>query len=91
MAATQFGLTPKASKQSGWSYPFQKQNFMFLGLGLATIIAGFVMMSTGMSDNPSDHETWMNPLAVDIAPIVLVIGYCVLIPYAIMKKQPTEE
>lgn len=91
MAAVQSGKQANSSGNTSWKYPFLKQNFIFLGLGVATIIAGFFMMSTSISSDPNDHTTWMNTLSVDIAPIVLVIGYCVLIPYAIMKKQPTEE
>ena len=35
-------------------------------------------MSTGISTG------WDNPLAVSVAPIVLVVAYCILIPLAIM-------
>lgn len=52
-------------------------------------------MATGITDDPAKHqETWNNPVAIAIAPIVLVIAYCVLIPLAIMKKdkqEPSEE
>jgi hypothetical protein len=43
---------------------------LFWGIALATIAAGFVDLARG-------GET--------IAPILLVIGYCVLIPIAILK------
>jgi len=43
---------------------------LFWGLALATIVAGFVDLARG-------GET--------IAPILLVIGYCVLVPIAILK------
>lgn len=43
---------------------------LFWGLALATILAGFVDLWRG-------GET--------IAPILLVIGYCVLVPIAILK------
>lgn len=78
-------------EQKQWKYPFSTQNFIYLGIGVAVIVVGFFLMATGISSDPSDHTTWMNPIAVDVAPIVLVIGFCVIIPYAIMKKQKTEE
>jgi hypothetical protein len=31
-------------------------------------------------------DAWDNPLAVDVAPVVLVLGYCVAIPFAIMWR-----
>lgn len=80
-----------APKPEPWKYPFSTQNFIYLGIGVAVIVIGFVLMATGISSDPSDHTTWMNPIAVDIAPIVLIIGFCVIIPYAIMKKQSTEK
>ena len=43
---------------------------LFWGIALATILAGFVDLARG-------GET--------IAPILLVIGYCVLVPIAILK------
>jgi hypothetical protein len=43
---------------------------LFWGLALLTIIAGFVDLARG-------GET--------VAPILLVIGYCVLVPIAILK------
>ena len=55
-----------------------------IGAGIGVIVVGFVLLATGMS------TSWDNPLAVSVAPVVLVIGYCVVIPIAIMlgdKKQ----
>ncbi len=81
----------KLSNRNEWKHPFSTMNFLFIGLGLLTIIAGYYLMSSGISSDPADHTTWMNPTAVDISPIVLVIGYCVIIPFAIMYKQNVEE
>lgn len=44
---------------------------LFWGIALATILAGFVDLARG-------GET--------IAPILLVIGYCILVPLAILKR-----
>jgi hypothetical protein len=53
-------------------------NFMMLGVGVATIVVGFLLLATGIGQ-------WDNPLAVDVAPVVLVVGYCVIVPYAIIR------
>ena len=43
-------------------------------------------MATGISDQPALADgKWNNPLAVSVAPVLLVIGYCVIIPYALLK------
>ena len=49
---------------------------MFFGIGLIVIIAGFIALATG---------------DITIAPILLVIGYCVLIPIAILADKDKEK
>jgi hypothetical protein len=55
--------------------PFEKQNITIILAGVALIILGYYLMS--ISDT-------MGVLALDIAPIILVIGYIIVIPYGIM-------
>ena len=50
--------------------PPKMRPFLFWGLAALTILAGFADLARG-------GET--------IAPILLVIGYCVLVPIAILK------
>jgi hypothetical protein len=53
---------------------------MILGAGIVSIVAGYLAMLEG------SVEGFM-PLVV--APILLVIGYCVLIPLGILYRQPS--
>jgi len=48
---------------------FGKNNWLLLGAGLVSIIFGFVALAAG---------------SITVAPILLVLGYCVLIPIGIM-------
>jgi hypothetical protein len=57
--------------------PFNKQNFMILGAGLFTIALGYVAMVEGSVEG-------FLPLVA--APILLLIGYCVLIPLGILYR-----
>ena len=50
---------------------FSRVNAMWLGAGVVSIAIGYFLLSTG-------SET--------IAPILLVLGYCVLLPIGIIKK-----
>lgn len=47
------------------------KNWILLGAGIVLIIAGYVLLSQG---------------SITMAPILLVAGYCVLIPIAILIK-----
>jgi len=48
---------------------FGKNNLIFLGIGLFLVIVGFIFLGTG---------------DITIAPILLVLGYCVAIPIGIL-------
>lgn len=61
-----------------WNNPWTKANYLYLGIGIAVILVGYALMMTGISGG------WDNVLAVDVAPVVLIIGFCVVIPWAIM-------
>ncbi|MCX6148544.1 MAG: DUF3098 domain-containing protein [Candidatus Kapabacteria bacterium] len=76
----------KVSNLQDWKFPLEKQNMMLFGLGLVVILIGYALMMTGLgSDYAGVDAKWNNPLAVNVAPIVLVLGYCVIIPYSIYR------
>jgi len=69
-----------------FKYPLTKSNYIILGIGLIAIVVGYLLLMTGITEEPAVVDgKWNNVFAVVIAPVVLVIGYCVLIPLAIMK------
>lgn len=51
--------------------PFSKRNYLVFGLGLLFIVVGFIALGLG---------------SITLAPILLVVGYLVIIPVAIMLK-----
>jgi len=58
--------------------PFTKKNYQLFGIGILTIIVGYIFLSIGPWDSFS---------SLTIAPIILVIGYLVLIPWAILYRE----
>jgi hypothetical protein len=69
-----------------WNFPLSKMNMIYLLGGLGVIIVGYLLMATGISSDPATVDgKWNNPMAVVVAPFLLVIGYCAVIPYGIMK------
>ena len=75
--------TKKSLKDSGKlkSSPFKdywgKNNYLIFYLGLGVIILGFILMSIG---------PWNNPISLSLSPIVLLIGYIIVIPLSILFK-----
>ncbi len=55
---------------------FGKRNYILFAVGLLVIIAGFIFLGTGDTV---------------FAPILLVLGYCVIIPIAIIIKDKRKE
>lgn len=55
---------------------FGKRNYILFAVGLLVIIAGFIFLGTGDTV---------------FAPILLVLGYCVIIPVAIIIKDRKKE
>ena len=48
-----------------------KKNYAIMGAGIVTIAAGFITLASG---------------SITLAPILLVLGYCVLIPVGLLVK-----
>lgn len=58
-------------------FPLDKSNLMIIGFGILLLIIGYILMT----------ENSVNGfLPTVISPILLVLGYCVVIPYGIIKK-----
>jgi hypothetical protein len=52
-------------------WPFGKRNYLVFALALVVIIIGYVALGQG---------------SITLAPFLLVLGYCVLIPIALLIK-----
>ena len=74
-----------SSKKVDWTFPWKSSNFVGLGVGVGIIVLGFVLLYVG------NVTSWDNPLALDIAPVVLVLGYCVVVPWAIMRSSTADK
>ena len=59
------------------SWSFGKINYLLFGIGLLVIITGYLIMATG------ETESFQS---VKLAPIILIVGYCIFIPAAILIK-----
>ena len=51
--------------------PFDRENLILFGIALAVIVVGYLFLAKG---------------SITIAPILLVLGYCVLVPVAIIFR-----
>ncbi len=60
------------------SLPFSKTNYRILGLGLLSIVIGYIALA---------QSPWDGTMPLVVAPVLLVLGYCVLIPLGILYRK----
>ena len=86
----QIGKQKQSIPSTSWNFPLDSYNYKILGIGAIVIAIAYGLMSTAISDDPNQ---WNNPMAVTIAPVLLAIGYCVIIPYGLLarKKDSSEK
>jgi len=57
--------------------PFMRKNWILAAAGLASILIGYVCLRIPPAEGF---------LSLTLAPVLLVIGYCILIPLAILAR-----
>jgi hypothetical protein len=76
----------KEAKEHTADLAFGRENYRLLLVGLALIVAGFVLMIGGGSDDPKVfNEAVFNFQRLTLAPLLILAGYVIEI-FAIMKK-----
>lgn len=71
----------KQIKFQRWSIPFERPNFIFMGIGIFILVLGFYVMT---------FKPWDSIYALVISPIILAIGYFVIFPLGILRKSHKE-
>ena len=66
---------------------FDKQNYLFMLIGLIVLAVGFFLMAGGKSADPKvfDAKEVYSTTRITIAPIMIIAGFIIEI-FAIMKK-----
>ena len=59
-------------------WPYGKKNYIIFSLGLALLILSYILMASGSVNSFQ---------SLVISPILLIIGYLVLIPLALLFKE----
>lgn len=77
----------RAASNVTFGIPWKRQNVIGLGIGVLVVVVGYLLMSTANGVDPANNDgIWNNQNAVTYAPILLAIGYCVIIPFFIFKR-----
>lgn len=76
----------KKETKSTIDFPFGRENYMLMLIGIVVIFIGFVLMAGGGSDEPGVwNPEIFSTRRITIAPIVVMIGFVIEV-FAIVKK-----
>ena len=73
------------------TFLFSKKNYLWMGIGIACILIGFMLMSGGKSPDPHAflYDKIYSFRRITLAPIVILIGFGIE-AYAILMKREDE-
>ncbi|MFQ6607555.1 MAG: DUF3098 domain-containing protein [Fidelibacterota bacterium] len=78
-------MATKPSKKSPilfQDWAFSTSNYLLFGMGIATVILGYLIMAAGEVDSAQ---------SVTIAPLLLFLGYVVIIPISILYRKKSKQ
>jgi hypothetical protein len=67
---------------------FGKRAYRIMGIGVALIVLGFVLMTGGGSDDPNIFNPEMySPLRIRVAPTLVLAGFAILVVAILATKK----
>ena len=77
--ATNFpNMKDNNNKTIKFSWPYKRKNYLLFGFGVFVIIVGYLIMYSGEVDSFQ---------SLVISPLLLLAGYLVIIPMALLSKK----
>ena len=77
--ATNFPIMENKNKKTlQFSWPYKRKNYVLFGVGVFVIIVGYLIMYSGEVDSFQ---------SLVISPLLLLAGYLVIIPMALLSKK----
>ncbi len=89
---SQRGRSKDTVEKKNMLFPFTKENYLYMFIGIIVILIGYLLMIGGKSPDPNQfHPDQVYSFRrITLSPIVIIIGVLIEI-YAIMKKPKKEK
>tara|TARA_B100000965_G_scaffold279075_1_gene236910 strand:+ start:2999 stop:3217 length:219 start_codon:yes stop_codon:yes gene_type:complete len=71
-------MQDKNKQQINLKWPYKRKNYVLFGIGVFVIILGYLTMYLGEVNSFQ---------SLVVSPLLLLIGYLVLIPYALLHRK----
>lgn len=74
-------------------FAFQPENYRLLLIGLGINILGFILMIGGGATDVKEFnaDELFSSVRITLAPVLIIIGYIVILYSIMRKKKPTQE
>jgi len=76
----------KQNYKKGFISPFanywEKENYIFLAIGIISLIVGYTLMGQG---------EWDNSVSLSVSPIILLLAYLVFFPLSVFYKKKSSK
>ena len=76
--AINFPIMKENKKTVKFLWPYKRKNYLLFGVGVFVIIVGYLIMYLGEVNSFQ---------SLVISPLLLLVGYLVIIPIALLSKQ----
>ena len=67
------------------NFAFDKMNFILLGVGMAVVIVGFLLMAGSASTDTAYEPDIFSARRIKVAPVVCLLGFVSMI-YSVIRK-----
>lgn len=83
---------PQATKNAADEFAFTRDNYKWLIIGIVVAFLGFVLMSGGGTDDPTQFagDSLFSFRRLTLAPILILAGFSVVL-YAIIKRTKEDQ
>ena len=71
------------------NFAFDKTNFILLGVGMAVVIVGFLLMAGSASTDTAYEPDIFSPRRTAVAPIITLAGYLLMTIGILWRGEPT--
>ncbi len=82
-------VVDRSKPEIEFNFPLDKTDGIIIAIGIAVSVIGYFLMKTAITGDVANNDgIWNNANAVTFAPILLTIGYCIIIPFGILRRRP---
>ena len=69
------------------NFAFSKINFILIGISMAIVVIGFLLMIGASSDETNFNAEIFSDMRVKVAPVICLVGFLMIIPSILYRSK----